>query len=213
MQLSSLHPAFDRLQQDYGEPSLSAIYGAGCVKAPRVCFVFMNPTGRNVAADPRWTGLRAPWIGTKNVWKLLYQAGCISGEVFFETQDRTMQDWDPDFATKAYQSLADHGVYVTNLAKATQVDARPLPNQVFREYRDLFFRELTLLRPARIVTFGNQVSSIVLDEPIKVSTDRSRAFSIDISGKEIPVLATYYPVGQGMRNLGSAVSDIVSFLD
>ena len=36
-------------------------------------FVFMNPTGKNNASYKEWKGIRAPWIGSKNIWYLFYQ--------------------------------------------------------------------------------------------------------------------------------------------
>ena len=49
-------------------------------------FVFMNPTGRNIASSPNWKGRRSPWIGTKNIWKLFYRVGLLSERIYEETQ-------------------------------------------------------------------------------------------------------------------------------
>lgn len=54
-----------------------SIYNGGCTKNPNICFVFMNPTGRNIASCPEWKGRRSPWIGTKNIWKLFYKIGLL----------------------------------------------------------------------------------------------------------------------------------------
>lgn len=32
---------------------------------PSICFVFMNPTAGNIAAEKDWDGPRYPWLGTK----------------------------------------------------------------------------------------------------------------------------------------------------
>ena len=68
MRVEELNKYYDKLQLEYGEPTLCSIYNGGCQKNPDVCFVFMNPTGRNVASTKEWKGMRAPWIGTKNIW-------------------------------------------------------------------------------------------------------------------------------------------------
>ena len=70
MNLSDLNAEYDRLQQEYGAKALKSIYNGGCTKNPDICFVFMNPTGRNIASLKSWKGIKAPWIGTKNIWKL-----------------------------------------------------------------------------------------------------------------------------------------------
>lgn len=208
MQIEALKAEFDALQKRFGDPSLSSIYGAGHLQAPEVCFVFMNPTGRNVAADPAWQGLRAPWIGTKNVWKLFAKLNLISPDLFQSIQAMHATEWTPDFAERVYQELSDRRLYVTNLSKSTQTDARPLPDSVFKEYLPTFRREMSLVQPKRIVTFGNQVSSIILDEGIKVSEVRRKAFSLQTENALFPVYPTFYPVGQGMRNIDKAAEDI-----
>jgi len=213
MQFDQLKPGFDRLQKKYGDRKLCAIYGAGCLKRPRLCFVFMNPTGRNVSADPGWQGLRAPWIGTKNIWRLFLGLGLLERGLFQTISEMGPQEWDPDLAERVYRELAGRGVYVTNLAKATQDDARPLPDAVFREYLPLMRREIAALKPRAIVTLGNQVSSILLGRPVKVSDCRKTSSDLCVEGRTYPVYPVHYPVGQGMRNLPLAVADIRWIID
>ncbi len=50
LQLNHLYKHRERLQQKHGEQSLFAIHGAGCIEQPNICFVFMNPTGKNISA-------------------------------------------------------------------------------------------------------------------------------------------------------------------
>lgn len=208
MQIEKLKAHFDGPQKQFGDPALSSIYGAGCLQEPDICFVFMNPTGRNVAADPQWQGLRAPWIGTKNVWKLFAELNLISSNLFQSIQAMHTTEWTPDFARRVYQELTDHRLYITNLSKSTQTDARPLPDSIFREYLPTFHQEILTIKPKCIITFGNQVSSIILDENIKVSEARRKPFSLRIGNAPFSVYPTYYPVGQGMRNIDKAVEDI-----
>ena len=77
MQLDDLKVEYDKLQLKYGAKELTSIYNGGCTNNPDICFIFMNPTGRNVASDPNWKGRRSPWIGTKNIWKLFYRISLL----------------------------------------------------------------------------------------------------------------------------------------
>ena len=52
MQLEDLKVEYDKLQIKYGAKELTSIYNGGCINNPDICFVFMNPTGRNIASDP-----------------------------------------------------------------------------------------------------------------------------------------------------------------
>lgn len=213
LELSHLHPVYDRLQRLYGDPDLDSIYGAGCTEIPDICFVFMNPTGKNVSSSKTWKGLKAPWIGTKNAWKLFHAVGVLSDQTLGHILSKAPGDWDNDFATQVYQELATRKVYVTNLAKCTQRTSAPVSNKIFMEYLDLLDQEIDTIRPKKIITFGNQVSSLFLGTPVQVSQMRRRVMGKTIGPKQYDVFPVFYPVGQGMRNLPLAIEDIRGILD
>lgn len=204
MQIKELFNRFDDLQKIYGDKNLDAVYGAGQINNPQICLVFMNPTGRNISSNKRWEGLKAPWLGTKNIWKMLYQLNFIDNLLFNEINEKKSNEWDYDFSEKVYKSVKDNSVYITNLSKATQIDARPLKNAVFRKYLDLFREEINIIKPKLIITFGNQVSSILLNKNIKVSNYRKKYEFYN----NIKVFPVYYPIGQGMRNFVKVKEDI-----
>jgi DNA polymerase len=208
MQITSLKKQFDKLQPIFGDENLDAIYGAGEIKNPRVCLVFMNPTARNVSANKKWKGLKAPWVGTKNVWKMFFQLGLLDKELFQKISARKPSDWDYEFATEVYRWVQKNSIYITNLSKATQIDARPLTDEVFKKYLDLFEQEISAIKPVVIITFGNQVSSILLRKNVKVSECRKRGEVIEVNGEKFMVYPVYYPVGQGTRNIKKAKEDI-----
>ena len=60
MTLDDLKIEYDKLQLKYGAKELDSIYNGGCTDNPDICFVFMNPTGRNIASDKSWKGLKSP---------------------------------------------------------------------------------------------------------------------------------------------------------
>ncbi len=200
---------FNRLQNIYGEPTLDSIISGGQYINPDICFIFMNPTGRNIAAEKSWTSIKSPWLGTKNVWNIFSKLNMLDEEIYTEILKRKPMEWDYDFANRVYEDITNRGIYITNLAKCTQLDARPLPNKIFKEYLDLLFKELDIVKPKKIVTFGNQVSSIFLDTNISVSRDRKKIFMHN----DISTLPVYYPVGQGRRNMDLAVEDIEWFMN
>ncbi len=170
----------------------------------------MNPTGKNNSADPQWKGIHAPRLWTKNVWKIFFAANIISKETFDTIQSMKPRDRTPEFSKKLYQEIADKKVYITNLAKCTQVDARPLHDKVFKEYLKYTLQEIQEINPKKIIAFGNQVSSILLGRPIKVSEyKKDEHEELIIDGKKFRVYPTFYPVGQGMRNMPAAIERIV----
>ena len=82
MKLEDLQKEYDKLQQKYGAKELNSIYSGGCTENPDICFVFMNPTGRNIAASKTWKGIKSPWIGTKNIWDLFYNLNLMDSEIY-----------------------------------------------------------------------------------------------------------------------------------
>ena len=208
MQITKLIKKYNELQPIYGDKNLDAICGCGNINSPNLCLVFMNPTARNVASDKNWTGLKAPWLGTKHVWNMLCQLGLFSQDLAEEINSKKPADWDHRFAKTVYKKVHDNSIYITNLSKATQIDARALPNDIFKKYLDLFRSEIDAIKPKIIITFGNQVSSVLLDKNIKVSEYRRKHELLKIGGASYKVFPVYYPVGQGMRNINMAKKDI-----
>ena len=117
-------------------------------------------------------------------------------------------DWTKEFAEEVYNDVTRHKYFITNLAKCTQVDARPLPDSVYKEYLELFKQEINIVKPKNIVLFGNQVSSIVLDEKIAVSQVRKKCFTQKVNGKEYKFYSVFYPVGNGRFNIDKSIEDI-----
>ncbi len=208
MKIEDLKKEYDKLQEKYGAKELKSIYNGGCENNPDIYFVFMNPTGKNVASYPEWKGRRSPWIGTKNIWKLFYKIGLLDEKIFNEIQEKKPTDWNEEFADLVYKDVENHKFFITNLGKCTQIDARPLPDSVYQEYLDLLCKEIEIINPKIIITFGNQVSSIVLGKKISVSQCRKQFFIKNIVGKDYKVYPVYYPIGNGMMNIDKAIEDL-----
>jgi hypothetical protein len=206
--MKHLHKIYDELQLKYGEPSLHAIYGGGCEDNPNVCLVFMNPTAKNIASHKSWTGISRQWLGTKQIWKFLTNCNLFDDSLNKTIQTIKASDWTPELAEKVYQNLAERKIYITNLAKCTQSDAKPLSDKIFKEYLSYLFEELELINPKKIILFGNQVSSIVLGEKISVSACRKQKYDLHIKNNSYSCYRAYYPVGNGFFNVDKAIEDV-----
>lgn len=208
MQLSELTKEYDILQQKYGDPSLNSIYHGGCCENPDICFVFMNPTGKNVAASKSWGGIKAPWLGTKNIWDLFFVLNLLDEDIYKQIKNIKGSDWTEEFASNVYNNVKKHKYFITNLGKCTQVDARPLPDSVYLKYLNLLEKEISIIKPKIVILFGNQVSSIVLNQKISVSQVRKKVFIKDIENTPYKFYSVYYPVGNGRFNIDKSIEDI-----
>lgn len=208
MNLQDLTKEYDLLQQQYGAKELDSIYNGGCEENPDICFVFMNPTGRNVASSKTWKGLKAPWIGTKNIWDLFYNLDLIDADLYQYIKSIKGSEWTESLAQEVYENVKKHNYFITNLGKCTQLDARELPDAVYKEYLHLLEKEIDIIKPKVIILFGNQVSSIVLNEKISVSKSRKQAYQKEINGHTYRFYPVYYPVGNGRFNIDKSIEDI-----
>ena len=209
MTLKDLEKEYDKLQKKYGAKELDSIYNGGCTDNPDICFVFMNPTGRNIASSKSWKGLKSPWIGTKNIWDLFYELDLLDKDIYNKIKAIKASEWTEEFANIVYEDVKKHKYFITNLGKCTQVDARELPDSVYLKYLDLLKKEFEIIKPKVIVLFGNQVSSIVLNQKISVSSVRKKCFNKD----GYKFYSVYYPVGNGRFNINKSIEDIKYIID
>ena len=170
----------------------------------------MNPTSKNIAANKNWKGINAPWLGSKNIWDLFYNIDLLDKEIYIQIKKLKRKEWTEEFAKKVYQNIEKHKYFITNLAKCTQIDARPLPDEIFRKYLHLLQEEIDIIKPKITILLGNQVSSIILNEKISVSKVRKKQFLKEINGNTYKMYATYYPVGNGRFNIDKTIEDIKS---
>ncbi len=208
MKLVDLKREYGKLQNIYGAKELDSIYNGGCTQNPNICFVFMNPTGRNVASNKSWKGRKSPWLGTKNIWKLFYNVNLLDKNIYEQIQMKKPKDWNYEFSDLVYKNIESKKIFITNLGKCTQIDARPLSDKVLSKYLKLLLKEIELINPKLIITFGNQVSSILLNKKISVSNNRKKYHNINISNKSYKVYPVYYPVGNGIFNIDKSIEDI-----
>lgn len=213
MKLEDLNKQYDKLQLIYGDENLDSIYNGGCDNNPDICFVFMNPTKRILAASKSWQGLKSPWIGIKNIWYLFYEVGLLEKELYEKIKKLKREEWTEEFATDLYQKIKEQKYFITNLAKCTLDNARAIPDSVYKEYLNLFYQELEIVNPKVTILFGNQVSSIVLDEKIEVSKVRRQEFTKVIYNKPYKFYSVYYPIGNGRYNIDKSIADIKWIID
>ena len=162
------------MQQVYGDKILKSINFGGCDTNPDICFVFMNPTSKNIVFEPSWNGIRSPWIGTKNIWDLFVATNLFDVDIYNEIKSKKANEWDKEFAEKIYYEMKRNKMFITNLGKCTQIDARPIQNSVYEKYLNLLEKEIETVNPKVIILFGNQVSTVFLKEKTSVSLCRKK---------------------------------------
>ena len=72
----------------------------------------------------------------------------------------------------------------------------------------MLLKEIDIVKPKIIITFGNQVSSIILNTKISVCQSRKTPYDLNINKTKYKVYPVYYPVGNGIFNIDKAIEDI-----
>lgn len=202
MSLKQLWKEVDKLSKRF--PSdYRPILGNGKCDKPKFMIVFINPTKANISSHPGWKGFRAPFIGTKPVWRVLNNAGLIGKQSAKIIQ--ISKDWSPWFAGIVYKSLARRGVYLTNIVKWTGSNA-DLPNaEKIKAFLPLLKKEIEIVKPKYIVTMGLIPFEHLTGQKIKLKDyysevqkkKRLRNFDLEINSKKYKVIPCYFPVGRG----------------
>jgi len=213
IELDNLNNKYKKLQNKYGDKNLDSILNGGKTINPDLCLIFMNPTGKNIASNKNWTGIKSPWIGSKVIWNLLNELGLIDDDICLKIKNIKGKEWTPEFASEVYDVIEKRNIYITNLGKCTQTDARPLKDSQFKEYLDLLDKEIEIVNPKKIICFGNQVSSLFLNQKICVSQVRKIKFNKIINDNNYETYSVYYPVGNGRFNIDKVMEDMPYILN
>lgn len=212
MKIKDLNAEYDRLQLIYGSKRLNSIYGGGCENNPQYCFIFMNPTKKNIASLKEWQGRRVPFIGMKSIWPLFYKISLLDKDIMTNIIDNHPSFWDEDLAEAIYNNVEKHKCFLTNLAKCTQTDAKKIPDYIYKKYLKLLYQEIDIIKPKVIITFGSQVSTVFLGKKIEIANSRKKYYPKVINGVSYKVYPVYYPIGNGIRNINKAISDLKHIL-
>jgi hypothetical protein len=211
LQLDCISMGLQALEQTHhGDHTLDAISGAGQISRPKLALVFINPTHRNISTSRNWVGIKAPWIGCNNIWKLFVDAGLVDNGLY----KRMMvfgKDWPVKFAEEVYTHVRDRGLYITNIVKWAGLDARLPERNKVKIYLPLLLEELSAIKAERVILFGQLTFDAVLKElrmkesfrdcnEDTLATKRLETISSDYG----QLVACYFPVGQGIKNIRKA---------
>ncbi len=190
-------------KKHFPENDLMPILGDGKTFKPKIMFVFINPTARNISSDKNWKGPRFPFIGTKQVWRIFHKAGLFNDGLIEKINKE--DKWSVEFTNQVLEFLKNKGFYFTNIVKWTGHDAT-LPNaEKIRLFLPILKREIELVQPEYIVTFGLIPFEKLTGKKMKLSdyysdiikNKKLKYFETQINSMKIKIIPCYFPIGQG----------------
>ena len=186
-------------KQNFPNNKLMPIVGNGKTLKPKVMFVFINPTKRNISSDKNWKGLRFPFIGTKQIWRIFHRSGLFDDELMHEINNSSI--WSVEFTNKVLNFLQKQEFYITNIVKWTGEDATLPDSEKINLFLPTLEKEIEIVQPEYIVTFGLIPFERLTKQKIKlkdyyseVINSKKLKFYLFKSSKIIPC---YFPVGRG----------------
>lgn len=188
-------------QKNYPNHELAPILGNGKTKKPKIMFVFINPTKRNISSDKSWKGPRYPFIGTKQIWRIFNRAEIFDNNLMSEIEKN--KEWSLELTNKVLEYFNEKQYYITNIVKWTGHDAT-LPNkEKIKLFLPLLKKEIEIVQPKYIITFGlipfealtNQ--KIKLEDYYKRSIKENKLNSFDLENSNSKIIPCYFPIGRG----------------
>ncbi|MDE2001479.1 MAG: hypothetical protein KGI60_02850 [Patescibacteria group bacterium] len=184
---------------------LQHIHGFGAMR-PDLMLVFVNPTHRNTSADPSYRGPRFPFIGVRQLWRVLADAGLIDRKKAAALPPR--KEWTAADTATIQQELVKHKLFITNVVKCCYDHSAYPERDAVRHHLDLLGEEIRIVRPKTIVAFSGFVYQTLTGQSVKMGEywkDGQKALPEIISGLRIPTLPCYFPVGRGSPRKAASI--------
>jgi hypothetical protein len=175
---------------------LQHIHGFGALK-PNLMLILINPTYRNLSSDPKYTGIRFPFIGVRQFWKVLADGGLINEKIAYSLPLRS--EWRDEHTEEIKKELINNKLFLTNIVKCCYNHGFYPKKEVVEEQLKILREEIRIVKPKRIIAFGAFTYKTLTGKNIKLSNYKNtlEIVSERISGLEIQTIPCYFPIGQG----------------
>lgn len=175
---------------------LQHIYGFGALN-PRLMLILINPTYRNLSSDPKYVGVRFPFIGVRQFWKVLADGGLIDKKIANSLPPRSK--WKNEDTVKIQKALINNKLFLTNIVKCCYAHGAYPKKEVVRDQLKILKEEIKIVSPKKIIAFGTFAFKTLTGENIKLADckNKSKTQTEKMSGLEIPTIPCYFPIGRG----------------
>ena len=187
----------------FPDNGLKPIFGNGKTFKPKFMFIFINPTHANISSHPDWNGPRFPFIGTKQVWKVFYNARMFDKKLLDKINNS--RAWSLKLTYEVLGFLKSKSFYLTNIVKYTERDSSLPDSRKINFFLPIIKKEIELVKPRYIVTFGKIPFECLTKRKIRLSDYYERImknkqlllFEEKIRSHKVYIIPSYFPVGRG----------------
>jgi len=202
--LEALWKYVERINNEhFKDNKLKPILGNGKTKNPKIMFVFINPTIRNISSDNKWVGPRFPFIGTKQIWRIFCKVGLFDARLLNIINKEPY--WSLEFTNKVLEYLKQNELYITNVVKWTGKDATLPDSKKIKLFLPILKKEIEIVKPKYIITFGLIPFEALTKQKIKlkdyfensIKNNSLKYFEIKINNTNTKIIPCYFPTGRG----------------
>lgn len=205
-------------KRKFPENSLAPIVGNGKTHKPKIMFIFINPTAKNISSAPTWRGPRFPFIGTKQIWRVFHKAGLFNSKLIRTINDNS--NWSFKFTNQVLKFLQNKCLYLTNVVKLTGRDAALPDSEKIKLFLPILKKEIEIVHPEYIVTFGLMPFEKLTGQKIKLAkyysgvmrNKKLNFYDVQINSIKARIIPCYFPVGRGNPKKAIRILKLVSSL-
>lgn len=191
---------------------LNHIFGFGAIK-PKFMFILINPTYRNLSSDKNYVGLRFPFIGVRQFWRVLADGGIISKKVAYKLPLR--KEWGKDDTNNVKNEILKNEIFVTNIVKCCYNHSAYPSKEIIKQQLKIVGEEIKIVKPKRILAFGLLTYKVLTGSEIKISSaiNNPNKFKNNeiLSKLNVPVIPCYFPIGRGNPKKASIMLNHLRF--
>lgn len=185
-----------------GTLNLRHMFGVGKESGPDTMFVLMNPIARNPTIHQTYEGRCLPYAGLKAFWKVLVEAGLLPEDLLAQVDTKP---WNDRMTEIVIKTLIEGDFYITELVKCPSQMAVDPDNEQIKTGLEILKREIDLVQPKRIITFGLLVFQALTQQKVKLKeylellrNGQAPTFYVDSAlGQKYEVVPCYFPTGRG----------------
>ncbi len=159
----------------------------------------INPTIKNISSHPEYRGVRFPFIGVRQFWRVLGKAGLINLELSEKLP--LSKGWLELHTDLVKRELLENKLFITNSVKCCYNHGNYPNKKVIKEQLSFLEAEIKIVNPRKIIAFGGLVFKYLTGKSIVLSEywdkEPLKEYPEIITGLKIPVIPAYFPVGKG----------------
>lgn len=129
--------------------------------------ILINPTHTNISSAPEYRGLRFPFVGVRQFWRVLADGGLIGKKLAYGLPLK--RDWKFTDTEALVKELRRRHLFLTDAVKCCYPHSNYPPKKIFEYHKRFTAEEIRMVKPQRIIAFGSRTFQFLTGENIHLT--------------------------------------------